>query len=334
MTKVKLVESFSNNSVDQVIEDIGVVDQPDFTILDVTVISDDEYNPTIQSILIDLSENQSLTECESLGLGFNILSETVNDKTGYSHSLFEFESKNKTITLNLSLNEHEKYDGVFKVAAHTTKGELVFESNTQYPAKEIKKYLNTLTSRYLKESEGQLSPEEEIIKLKGYIKSQEDWISYLKSRNPNHGDLSFAEYQLHAAEDRLKELQGTSKDDSLKEGSEDGDVPVEEQPKQEIKPINSTFFIRRPVDLEELQGMIAKRLVTKATYSVVDEISLSNEEYDNYTSNLRQDVKFLSTFRPSPENTDFTCIAVISEDRPTLLIDNSGYDSAQYVGIV
>lgn len=444
MKKIKLVESVQQVGNDnQVLEHINKVPKPNFSILDVTVIPDEEYNPTVQSILIDLVENQSLNESDTLGLRFNILSETENEKTGYSHSLFEFESKDRSISLNLSLSHHDKYPGVFNVEARTTRGELVFESNTQYPAKEIKNYLNNLSFKYLKESEQNLSQEEEIVELEKYIKSQEDWIKYLRSRNPNHGDISFAEYQLYSAKDRLKELQGNSKDDPLKEGyslgddedsfkiykatgekanqlvselkslgiddvvtvnvSDDhvediylkvkgfsdkdyrylvsrygGDVlensdgvveeislyasnslkckdvaytiktllkskdsldeaddePIEEQSKQETKPITSTFFIRRPANLEELQEMVAKRLVTKATYSVVDEISLSNEEYDNYTSNLRQDVKFLSTFRPDPENTDYTVIAVKSEDRPTLLIDNSGYDSAQYVGIL
>lgn len=155
--KIKLVESTAVQPIvgndQQVIEDINYVSKPDFTILDVTVIPDEEYAPTIQSILINLEESQSLNEAESLGLGFNILSETVNEKTGYSHSLFEFESNNKTITLNLSLTESDKYQGVYKVSAHTTKGELVFESNTTKPQAVIKNYLNSLCESYLMENE-------------------------------------------------------------------------------------------------------------------------------------------------------------------------------------
>lgn len=153
--KIKLLETsvtqpIQNNDV-EVIEDINYVKQPDFSILDVTVIPDEEYNPTIQSILIDLDESNSLKESESLGLGFNVLSETVNEKTGYSHSLFEFESKNNTITLNLSLTESDKYSGVYKVLAHTTKGEQIFESNTTRPKEVIKNFLNSLCESYLVE---------------------------------------------------------------------------------------------------------------------------------------------------------------------------------------
>lgn len=155
--KIKLVETsitqasnINNTSTDQVVEDLDIQKKPDFNITDVTVLPDNDYNPTIQSLLINIEESQTLNEAEKLG--FNILSETVNEKTGYSSSLFEFETANKNITLNLSMTESDKYDKVWKVSAHTTKGELVFESNTQYPQKVITNYLNSLSSEYLLES--------------------------------------------------------------------------------------------------------------------------------------------------------------------------------------
>lgn len=151
LKEASIAQSALNPNID-VIEDISYVQEPDFSILDITVIPDNEYNPTIQSILIGLDENQSLNEAEKLNLGFNILSETSNEKTGYSHSLFEFESKNSTITLNLSLQESTKYQGVYTVSAYTTKGEKVFESNTTRPKEVICNYLNSLSSQYLSES--------------------------------------------------------------------------------------------------------------------------------------------------------------------------------------
>lgn len=151
--KIKLNESLITSPVtnldSEVIEDLSYTKKPNFSILDVTVLPDESYSPTVQSILIDLEESQSLKESQNLSLGFNILSETVNDKTHYSHSLFEFESKNKTITLNLSLTESDRYPNVYKVSAHTTKGELIFETNTQQPKKVITNYLNSLSSQYL-----------------------------------------------------------------------------------------------------------------------------------------------------------------------------------------
>lgn len=121
--------------------------------------------------------------------------------------------------------------------------------------------------------------------------------------------------------------------ESEKEITEADDETPEES-KQEIKPLDSAYFIRRPNNIDELQDKINKHLVQAATYSVVDEVSLSQEEFDDYANNLRQDKQFLKTFRPEPSNADFTCIAVKSPDGKTLLVDNSGYDSAQYVSII
>ena len=144
-----LVTNINTNQVD-LIEDVSVQQKPDYQIIDITVIPDEEYNPTIQSILIDLDESSRLCESveESKNLSINILSETVNIKTGYSNSLFEFENKNHTITLSLVLQETERR-GIYKVEAYTTKGEKVFESNTCKPRKLIESYLNSLAVEYL-----------------------------------------------------------------------------------------------------------------------------------------------------------------------------------------
>ena len=150
--KIKLVETVID-STSEVIEDLSYIKEPDYQITDVTVLPDENYRPTIQGILIALEEGQLLHETQSSKLSINILSETVNLKTGYSNSLFEFESGDRTITLTLTLSESEKHPGAFNVAAYTTKGERVFETNTQYPQRAVQKYLNSLSNEYLIDSE-------------------------------------------------------------------------------------------------------------------------------------------------------------------------------------
>lgn len=145
--------------------------------------------------------------------------------------------------------------------------------------------------------------------------------------------------------------EATYDDDFAKEGKEEfpSEEPVAEEPtgdevseeqheevpeEKSVQPMDSAYFIRRPQNIEDLQNKIDRHLVNMATYQIVDEIELSEEEFNNYASNLRQDTKFLKSFRPNPTNADFTCIAVKSPDGTTLLVDNSGYDSAQYVSII
>lgn len=153
MSRIKLIqESVLMNGSSQEYPDVTEVilpnNKPDYSILDITVIPDDLYNPTIQSILISLDQEASLKESDSKLLDINILSETVNTKTGYSNSLFEFESSDSTITLSLVLQETEK-QGVYKVEAYTTRGVKVFETHTLRPKETIKNYLNSLANEYL-----------------------------------------------------------------------------------------------------------------------------------------------------------------------------------------
>ena len=150
MKKIKLIlnESLVTNKDSDVIEDTSIEQKPDFQIIDVTVIPDETYYPTIQSILIDLDEGSKLIESENNKLDINILSETVNTKTNYSNSLFEFESSNHTITLSLVLQESDRR-GIYKVEAYTTRGVKVFESNTYRPKMVIESYLNSLANEYL-----------------------------------------------------------------------------------------------------------------------------------------------------------------------------------------
>lgn len=162
MKKMKLIlnESLISNKDSDIIEDTSVAQKPDYQIIDITVIPDEDYYPTIQSILIDLDEGNNLMESENSKLDINILSETVNQKTGYSNSLFEFESSNHTITLSLVLQETDKR-GIYKVEAYTTRGIKTFESTTYKPRKLIESYLNSIANEYLidkplKESEEQL----------------------------------------------------------------------------------------------------------------------------------------------------------------------------------
>lgn len=150
MKKIKLIlnESLISNKDSDIIEDTAVQKQPDYQIIDITVIPDEYYYPTIQSILIDLDEGNKLTESNGHRLDINILSETVNQKTGYSNSLFEFESENHTITLSLVLQETDRR-GIYKVEAYTTRGIKVFESNTYKPKQLVESYLKSLANDYL-----------------------------------------------------------------------------------------------------------------------------------------------------------------------------------------
>ena len=150
MKKIKLIlnESLISNKDSDIIEDTTVAQKPEYQITDITVIPDETYYPTIQAILIDLDEANKLKESEDNKLDINILSETVNQKTGYSNSLFEFESSNHTITLSLVLQETDRR-GIYKVEAYTTRGVKVFESNTYRPKYVIESYLNSLANEYL-----------------------------------------------------------------------------------------------------------------------------------------------------------------------------------------
>ena len=150
MKKMKLIlnESLISNKDSDIIEDTTIAKKPDYQIIDITVIPDETYYPTIQSILIDLDESNKLKESEDSKLDINILSETVNQKTGYSNSLFEFESSKHTITLSLVLQETDRR-GIYKVEAYTTRGIKVFESNTYRPKYVVESYLNSLANEYL-----------------------------------------------------------------------------------------------------------------------------------------------------------------------------------------
>lgn len=129
------------------------------------------------------------------------------------------------------------------------------------------------------------------------------------------------------------------KEDDEFPSEEVDEVPAEDSSTQDEGPkeaatLNTAYFVRRPNNIDELESVINKHLVQPSTYKVVDEVTLSNEEFDSYLSNLREDKKFLQTFRPQPTDADFTVISVSSEDGRTLLIDNSGYNSAQYVSLI
>lgn len=121
-------------------------------------------------------------------------------------------------------------------------------------------------------------------------------------------------------------------DDYISDLNEADEDTAEETTEETSIEDNSTMFIRRPENLQDLQSKIAKHLVTPATYHVDKEITLTEEDFNNYCENLRQDTEFLAEFNPTQSDADFTCIAVKGPNM-TLLIDNSGYKSAQYVGI-
>lgn len=99
---------------------------------------------------------------------------------------------------------------------------------------------------------------------------------------------------------------------------------------------DSCRFIRLPRNIEIIQNAIDQGKLTPTTCTVIGEpVVLSQSEFDDYCSNLRQSKEFLAKFKPEPADTTYTCIAVKGEhEGPTLLIDNSGTDTAQYVSIL
>lgn len=170
------------------------------------------------------------------------------------------------------------------------------------------------------------------------IKEIKAKIDYLKKKEEVAGWDKYDEAELQELQEELRKLELDEADEDFPSEEVD-DVPSEDPSTQDEEPkeaatLNTAYFVRRPNNIDELESVINKHLVQPSTYKVVDEITLSNEEFDSYLSNLREDKKFLQTFRPQPTDADFTVISVSSEDGRTLLIDNSGYNSAQYVSLI
>lgn len=195
--KLNLLETsiVTNDTVSDTIDITVPNTKPDYTITDVTILSDRGYHPTIQNILIDLDESHKLNESESVSkdLTINILSEAVNPKTNYSYSLFEFESKESVVTLSLTLTEGVKAPGLFQVNVFTTKGEKIFESNTVKPKEVIQGLLNRLSNQYLISEaallikpEGKSISEEPEIKEESFV-SMEYAIDSVLERNNEEG---------------------------------------------------------------------------------------------------------------------------------------------------
>jgi len=279
MKKIKLVlneslvTNINTNQVD-LIEDVSVQQKPDYQIIDITVIPDEEYNPTIQSILIDLDESSRLCESvdESKNLSINILSETVNIKTGYSNSLFEFENKNHTITLSLVLQETEKR-GIYKVEAYTTKGEKVFESNTCKPRKLIESYLNSLAVEYLidrplKESE---QDDMEWLKDTGYEDELEEMIKNFKPS----GDIEKDTLRLvNRASNYFYDIVGIHNDNVERAYY----TWAEEKAKQ----LNET-------EDKKLHKLNESNLKEDAIDNARADTAMGGVAYDDYMTNFRQD---------------------------------------------
>lgn len=170
------------------------------------------------------------------------------------------------------------------------------------------------------------------------IKEIKAKIDYLKKKEEVAGWDKYDEAELQELQEELRKLELDEADEDFPSEEVD-DVPSEDPSAQDEEPkeaatLSTAYFVRRPNNIDELESVINKHLVQPSTYKVVDEVTLSNEEFDSYLSNLREDKKFLQTFRPQPTDADFTVISVSSEDGRTLLIDNSGYNSAQYVSLI
>lgn len=140
---------------------------------------------------------------------------------------------------------------------------------------------------------------------------------------------------------KVHSLKDLRKESSLKE---EEDLPLDVEP--EVSEDASGFdestnvitgiskFVRLPSDLNKLVTTLNNdKAIADATYTSVKDIELSPEDYDSYTSDLRQPMDFLKSFNPPQRDTDFTCLRIISPGRPELLISNSGFANAQYVSI-
>lgn len=189
----------------------------------------------------------------------------------------------------------------------------------------------SLTDKKYKILQNKLSPEELFSKIEDHLRGQANGDSIFN----NLIDWIWLDYDF---KDDLDNQESIKEDEEFPSEEVD-DVPSEDPSTQDEEPkeaatLNTAYFVRRPNNIDELESVINKHLVQPSTYKVVDEITLSNEEFDSYLSNLREDKKFLQTFRPQPTDADFTVISVSSEDGRTLLIDNSGYNSAQYVSLI
>ena len=401
--KIKLMETsiVQNDGSSNVVEVIANQNKPDYVITDVTVLSDKFYHPTIQSILIDLDESHKLNESEvrSKDLTVNILSEAVNQKTGYSYSLFEFESKESVVTMSLTLTESLNRPGLFNVSMYTTKGEKIYECNTVKPKMCIKNLLNNLSNSYLFseaniviDPEGKSISDEPKIKIDDY-ENLEDAINSVLSRDnedgaeprpsdvyinkkgnnfkvvdkqsketvaivtpednvyilrltdiPEEDAKSLAPDKNEAkAPKELKEIK--VKPEELKEADEEvEEVEITEETPSEEKVVEDTDalvlpsakFIYDPKDLNDLQDKIDRNLSTRATYNILDEITLSNEEYDSFVSDFKQGQPFLQEFRPDKSDATYDVIKVSCENNecPVLLVDPSGTNRAKFITIL
>lgn len=198
--KLNLLETsiVTNDTASDTINIVVPNNKPDYVITDVTVISDRDYHPTIQSILIDLDEAHKLNESESVSkdLTVNILSEAVNPKTNYSYSLFEFESRESVVTLSLTLTEGVKAPGIYQVNMFTTKGEKIYECNTVNPKRAIQNVLNKLSNQYLVneaailiQPEGKSISDEPEIKEDAFVSMEEAIDSVLERNNEEGAEL-------------------------------------------------------------------------------------------------------------------------------------------------
>lgn len=313
MKKIKLILNESlitntntnSNQID-VIEDVTTQQKPDYQIIDVTIIPDEEYNPTIQSILIDLDESNRLCESEeeSKNLSINILSETVNIKTGYSNSLFEFENQNHTITLSLVLQEADK-KGIYKVEAYTTKGEKVFESNTCRPRKLIESYLNSLANEYLIDKK---LKEEEFFKSSDlYTKIDDEKIT--RSRE----DIQ------RRIEEIDREIENKVKRYSSAQKQYHGDNALSNRLEGEIDSLS--------VEKEKLQAMLNESdLKEDAIDNARADTAMGGVAYDDYITNFRPSLR-QDEDTESYSTEDFIKASELTDEIKNLNIDYSEWNN-------
>lgn len=193
---------------------------------------------------------------------------------------------------------------------------------------------SSTTDKKYKILQEKLSPSELYSKIEEHLRGRYDGDSLFRNLiDWIWMDYTFDNY-LKEDDEGVKVGPKVKNDVDLNEEIEPEDDFTKDEDTEDNLALNTAYFVRRPNNGEELQNVIQKHLVQPSTYKVVDTITLDDAEFDDYMNNLREDKDFLKSFRPSPTDADFTVIEVKSNDGRTLLIDNSGYNSAQYISML
>mgnify|MGYP003305441507 CR=1 FL=1 len=113
---------------------------------------------------------------------------------------------------------------------------------------------------------------------------------------------------------------------------------IENEEKQDETGSTSFTKIRpkQSVSLEDVRETLLDGETPKSNYIVVDEIELSEDEFEDLTNNLAKSKEFLNGVQPiDRKNYSFNVVKVSAPNNQyDLLIDPLGYDYPRYVGVI